>query len=481
MGNLTSFFWYDLETFGLNPFYDRIAQFAGQRTDIDLNPIGDPVILYCRLSADYLPDPGACIVTGITPQEVKQKGIPESEFIEKINALFSVPGTCVCGFNTLKFDDEFIRNALYRNFLDPYEREWKNSCTRWDIIDLVRATHDFRPQGIEWPKANEENGNPVFRLTEMTAANKIEQIGAHDAMVDVNATIAVAKLIKEKQPKIFEHYLKMRSKVEVKNLLNIQGDIKPILHTNTFFTNPKGCTAMVVPITPKTDQDNCVICFNLSKDPAPLISSDSASVWKTAGLLKIQINKVPFVAPCNTLSDEDYTRLGIDKRLCLEHYKLIMDNIASIIQKLRTAEDKPEYEQSDDPDFSIYSKFFTDGDKALFSVIRNTPAEQRLNLNLKFTDSRCPEMLWRHVCRNYPEVLSGDEQKKWKAFATSRILCPPGNPINDIYFVERKIDEKLKSKEFDEKQKNTLSQLKEYLVSLKRYLGLKEITSDGKA
>ena len=143
-----SFFWYDLETFGLNPSYDRIAQFAGQRTDLDLNPIGDPVILYCKLSADYIPDPAACLVTGITPQEVKAKGLPESEFIEKINNLFSVPGTCVCGFNSLRFDDEFIRNTLYRNFLDPYQREWKNGNSRWDILDLVRACHDFRPEGI---------------------------------------------------------------------------------------------------------------------------------------------------------------------------------------------------------------------------------------------------------------------------------------------------------------------------------------------
>ncbi len=474
MSNIESFFWYDLETFGLNPFYDRIAQFAGQRTDINLNPIGDPVILYCRLSADYIPDPGACLVTGITPQEVKQKGIPESEFIEKINNLFSQNGTCVCGFNTIKFDDEFIRNALYRNFLDPYEREWKNNCSRWDIIDLVRAAHDFRPQGINWP-APKANGNPVFKLTEMTAANNIEQIGAHDAMVDVNATIAVARLIKEKQPKLFEHYLSLRNKVAVKNLLNLQGDvIKPLLYTSQNFTNPNGCTSMILPISPKVDQDNSIVCFNLSKDPSVLLSCDAKDIYRTPGLFKLAINKCPFLAPVNTLSDEDYQRLGIDKKLCSVHYRQIMENSANIIVKLRENEEAA-FVQSEDPDFAIYSKFFTDEDKRLFRVIRNTPPQQRINLNLHFSDSRCPEMLWRHVCRNYPENLDSDNMKKWKSFAATRLLCPPGNPINDIYFVERKIIEKMDSTEYDAKQKQILALLKEYVNTLKRYVGLKDV------
>ena len=320
-----SFFWYDLETFGLSPFYDRIAQFAGQRTDMDLNPIGDPVILYCRLAADYVPDPQACLVTGITPQEVKAKGIPESEFAQRINELFSVPNTCVCGFNTLKFDDEFIRNLFYRNFIDPYEREWRNGCSRWDIIDLVRAAHDLRPQGIRWPNPK-ANGNPVFKLTELTAANEIEQIGAHDAMVDVNATIAVAKLIKEKQPKLFKHYLKLRSKVEVRNYLNPQDEPKPVLHTCAQFTNPKGCTSLIVPITPHAKNENTIVCFDLSQDVTPLLCAKSEDIYRTPGIMKVAVNKVPFLSGMNALDEEGYNRLGIDFQECMERYNTILFN-----------------------------------------------------------------------------------------------------------------------------------------------------------
>ncbi len=465
-----SFFWYDLETFGLNPSYDRIAQFAGQRTDLDLNPIGDPVILYCKLSADYIPDPAACLVTGITPQEVKAKGLPESEFIEKINNLFSVPGTCVCGFNSLRFDDEFIRNTLYRNFLDPYQREWKNGNSRWDILDLVRACHDFRPEGINWPGPSEK-GNPVFKLTEMTAANNIEQIGAHDAMVDVNATIAVAKLIKRVQPRLFNHYLGLRSKVEAKNYLNPQDTPKPVLHTCAAFTNPKGCTSLIVPITPHVTNENSIVCFDLTKDIAPLLSAKSEDVFKVNGVIKVAVNKVPFLARPNALKSADYQRLGIDFAACMSRYEEITKHRTELIVKIRSNADD-EFQSPDDPDFQIYSKFFSDYDKRLFSVIRQTPPEQRLNLKLDFEDPRCSQMLWRHVCRNYPLVLDEQNLAKWKSFSSTRLLCPPGDPINDINFVSRKIDEKLSDTSLDARHKEILSKLREYMLSLKRFVGL---------
>ncbi|MGP1507560.1 MAG: exodeoxyribonuclease I [Sphaerochaeta sp.] len=465
-----TFFWYDLETFGLNPFYDRIAQFAGRRTDAKFNPVGEPVILYCRLSADYIPDPAACMVTGITPQEVKAKGIPESEFIEKINELFSVPGTCVCGFNSLKFDDEFIRNALYRNFIDPYQREWKNGNSRWDIIDLVRACHDFRPEGIVWPEHG-PRGIPVFKLTELTGANKIEQIGAHDAMVDVDATIAVARLIKQVQPRLMSHYLKLRSKTEVKNYLNPQDIPKPVLYTCANFTSPKGCTSMIVPITPHVKNENSIICFDLSKDPNELFNAKAEDVFTVPGVIRVAMNRVPFLAGLNTLNAKDYERLGIDYELYMRRYEEITFRRTELILKIR-ANDGDEFNNPDDPDFQIYTKFFSDHDKRLFSVIRKTPPENRLALKPDFEDPRCPQMLWRHVCRSYPEVLDAKEMEKWKSFSSTRLLCPPGEPINDINFVSRKIEDHLADNSLEPRQKQTLIKLKEYMAALKRFVGL---------
>ena len=475
-----TFLWYDLETFGKNPAFDRIAQFACRRTDMELNPIGDPVVLYCRLSADYLPDPEACLVTGITPQEVKAKGIPECEFIERINNLMKTPNTCTVGFNSIHFDDEFIRNTLYRNLLDPYEREYRNNCSRWDILDLVRATHDLRPQGINWPNPSEK-GNPVFKLTELTAANNIDQTGAHDAMVDVDATIAVARLIKEKQPKLFNHFLKLRSKTEVKNLLHILDTPEPLLHVNRIFTNPQGCTSLILPLTPSPEADNNVYCFDLSEDPSPLFAAQDENFFRTKGLFRLAINKCPFLAPLNVLRQpEDFTRLGIDFQLCTERYETITANRNLLIQKIRDLRnrEKEENTRPDDTDSQLYSGFFSDRDRKLFSLVRNAPADQKLNLNLEFTDPRCRTMVFRYVCRNYPQYLTQQQTQEWKSFALSRLLCPPGDYINDIHFLRRKIKERLNDKTLDGRARQVLSKLLEYESQLRKYLNYPEVVPE---
>lgn len=463
-----TFFWYDLETFGLNSSYDKIAQFAGQRTDMNLNPIGPSIILYCKPPMDYLPGLEACLVTGITPQETMEKGLPEDEFISKILAEFSVPNTIVCGFNTIAFDDEFIRNALYRNFFDPYSREYTNGCSRWDILDLVRATHDLRPDGINWPPKNPNTNNPVFKLTEMTKANNIEQIGAHDAMVDVFATIAVAKLILQKQPRLFNYYLGMRDKLQVKNLIG-RPFAEPVVYTSRSLTSPNGCTTLVVPITPLIRNQNTIVCFDLSKDITPLLCADEQTIMHTPGLQFVTMNKCPAISPLKVLKSEDAIRLGIDTKACMARYEAIRSH-SELITKIRKANELSTFPEVNDPDFQLYSGFFTPSDQDLFGLIRNTPVEQRLRLNLRFRDPRCSTMLFRQVCRNHPEVLDPDTRRKWLSQCASRILCPPGNIENNLNTYERKIEAKLSEEGLSDREINICNALKTYSEELKKQL-----------
>ena len=470
-----TFVWYDLETFGLKPQYDRIAQFACQRTDMNLNPVADPEVIYCRLSADYIPDPKACLVTGITPQEVKEKGIPESEFIERINSIFSVPNTCVCGFNTIRFDDEMIRHALYRNFIDPYEREWRNGCTRWDIIDLVRACRDLRPEGIEWPV--DANGKPVNKLTEITAANHIDQTGAHDAMVDVNATIAVARLIREKQPKLFNHYFELRKKKNVMNLVNlVQQKAQPLVLCAPEYSRSEGCTTIIAPLTPSADRESRILCFNLMKDPDALLCATPETIRKTPGVFTVAINKSPFIAPIGTISNDMWHRLGLDKDLIMERFDKVCKAGPKIIATLRNAPEPDYGDEISDVDYQLYcGGFFSDRDKAMFSLIRNCEPAKRLDyMSTRFDDPRVPQMLWRHVCRNYPELLEGEALAEWKSFASARLLQPLNNELNDIFFVERKIEENMADTTLDPDKKRILADLGAYCRSLRRYVGLSD-------
>ena len=268
MTDRKTLFWYDLETFGTDSKRDRISQFAGVRTDEDLNIIDDPVTIYCRLSEEILPEPISCLVTGITPELVNTKGLPEYEFIKKIHHEFSQPNTCVVGYNNVRFDDEFIRYTYYRNFYDPYEREWKNGNSRWDIIDMVRLAYAMRPDGINWPK--NDDGVTSFKLELLSKANDISHDMAHDAMSDVYATIALARLIKQKQPNVYNYVYNNRSKQSLIKMLNVR-QMTPVLHVSSRYPTKQFCTAVVAPLAVHPINKNSYIVYNLSENPTQLI------------------------------------------------------------------------------------------------------------------------------------------------------------------------------------------------------------------
>lgn len=466
-------YWYDLETFGLNSQLDRVAQFAGIRTNDNFEIIGEPLVIYNKITPDYVPDPKACLITGITPQKTLEDGLPEREFIAKIDKEFSVPGTCVVGYNNLNFDDEFIRNMYYRNFHDPYSREWMNGNTRWDIIDLVRAAHDLRPEGINWLR-NEKN-KPIFRLDKLTVTNNIEHANAHDALSDVYATISMAKLIHEKQTKLLRYIFTHRTKDSLRQLINLQTR-DPLVYTSAVFTSEKGCTSIVAPIAGDPGNNNIIYFFDLRYDPEELLTLSESEIkrrmftpkkelpWnENLHIIKVQINKCPVLSPVRTVDKLTAERLGLDVQNCYEHSKKLNSD-PLLTQRFIKIFSKNKYTKSDaDPDLQIYSGgFFNDKDKSSFEIIKTTPADKLFTLDLMFQDTRIQELFWRYKCRNYPEYMDGSTTKKWKSYCAGRLLLPPGKLINDYHFFRRKVEENLKDNEIDSSQKIVLKALDEY-------------------
>ncbi len=176
---MQTFFFYDLETSGLDPRQDRIMQFAGRRTDLDLNPIGDPVNLLVKLGEDTLPSPYAIMVTKITPQSTTLDGLTEAEFCKYVSEEIFTENTIAIGYNSVRFDDEFMRHTFWRNFYDAYEWQWRDGRSRWDMLDVVRLTRALRPEGINWPVT--EDGHATNRLELITKLNGISHEAAHDA------------------------------------------------------------------------------------------------------------------------------------------------------------------------------------------------------------------------------------------------------------------------------------------------------------
>ncbi len=453
MSGAQSFYWHDYETFGTDPRRDWPAQFAGIRTDFDFNIVDDPLAVYCKPAADCLPHPDACLITGITPQLAEQKGVCEAEFIRLIHDQLAQPNTCTLGYNSLRFDDEVTRNCLYRNFYDPYAREWQNGNSRWDLIDVLRAAKALRPEGIVWPVNGE--GGPSFRLDQLTQVNNIAHEAAHDALSDVYATVAIAKLVKQAQPKLYEFLLQHRVKAEALNLLQF-GSFKPVVHISGKYPAVKNCLAIVLPVCKHPTNNNGIIVYDLSVDPEPMLSLSAEDIQQriftaTADLpegvaripLKtVHINKCPVLAPVSVIRPNDAERLQIDLALCYANIDKIKAAVG-LAEKLAAVFSGQSYaEQDSDPDLEIYSGgFFSDNDKKQMIKIRAMPPEQLVKSTFKFTDSRLPEMLFRYRARNYPQTLTTDEQLRWNAFCVDRLTGRQagGGILLDDYF--RRLEE----------------------------------------
>ncbi len=426
-----SFYWYDLETSGTDPKWDRVIQFAGIRTDLELNEVGDHASEYVRLPPDVLPQPMACLVTGLSPQKVNAEGLDEIEAFARIERRFTAPGTCVAGFNSLRFDDEFIRYGFYRQLIDPYAREWQGGNSRWDIIDLVRAAAALRPEGIEWPQ---EMGLPVFRLEAMTIANGIEHGQAHDALSDVRATIGLARLIRHKQRRLFDWYLGLRDKGRLATLLRpAQPEI--CLHVSGRLPRERHCIAPVMPLAAHPQNRNSIIVVDLLSNLEPLLTHDADALAEliftpqTQAPLRIKevrINRVPFVAPISVLRDQDIARLSWD-----------MDDIQARFARLARAEGlrakllavfrsrQPPAEQ--DPDAALYQGFIGDADRARCNAVVASLRHGEPVTDPGFEDARLSELLLRLRARHDPAVLSAAEQRRWLRFVHGKLLAEGGS------------------------------------------------------
>ncbi len=447
-----SLYWHDYETFGIDPRRDRPSQFAGVRTDVDLNLIDSPLVVYCKPTADYLPHPEACLLTGISPQLADSKGVNEAEFCRLIHEQFAQPNTCSLGYNSIRFDDEFTRNCFYRNFYDPYAREWQNGNSRWDLIDVVRATKALRPDGIIWP--TDAEGNPCFKLEELTKGNGIAHEAAHDALSDVYATIALAKLLKSAQPKLYQYLWQNRKKTEASNLVQF-GSFKPVVHVSGRYSSLNHRLAVALPICKHPSNSNGIVVYDLSVNPECLISLTieeiqqrifTATIDLPAGteripLKTVHLNKCPVLAPISVLKPDDQLRLNVDLESCYTNIEKIKaaqgltEKIAAVFSGNKSADTNQEI----DPDLAIYSGgFFSDADKQLMAKIKGTPPDQLANFKPNFNDKRLSEMLFRYRARNYPDMLQADEQLKWQEFCANRMAgkLPGGGITLNEYFAQ---------------------------------------------
>jgi len=473
-----TFFWHDYETFGVNPRRDRPAQFAGIRTDAELNEIGEPLMIYCQPAPDYLPDPGSCLLTGITPQLCLERGLPEHQFAARIERELAQPGTIGVGYNTIRFDDEVTRFMFWRNLMDPYAREWQNDSGRWDLLDVVRLTYALRPDGIEWPR--KEDGSPSFKLEDLTRANGLVHEAAHDALSDVRATIALARLIRARQPKLFDFAFALRKKERVAAELGLPavlGSTRPFLHVSGMFPADRGCLAVMWPLASHPSNRNELLAWDLSQDPSELATLDAAAIrerlfTRSADLPEgvtrlpiksVHLNKSPMVVGnLRTLSDAMAQRWKIDMQQAMRHAELAtqLPDMSAIWPEVFA---RPK-EASLDVDEDLYGGFVGNDDRRRLERLRGLPPTELARSRSGFDDPRLEELVFRYRARNFLETLSPEDAERWLAHRIGRLVEGEGGARNvDAYFAQ--IDELAQAAQ-DERAEELLSQLYDYAEAI---------------
>lgn len=433
-----SFLFYDLETFGSDPRTTRIAQFAAIRTDADLNPIDEPISVFVRPADDVLPSPAATIVTGIAPQDALRQGVNEAALFALIFDEMSRPDTCSLGYNSLRFDDEFVRHGLFRNFYDPYEREWRGGNTRWDLLDVLRLAHALRPDGLTWPKR--DDGATSFKLEHLAEANGVREGDAHEALSDVRALIGIARKLKTAQPKLWEYALRLRDKRFAAGLLDVVA-MAPVLHVSQRFPAHRLCAAPVLPLARHPRIDNRVLVFDLGQDPQALLTlnpediadrlytpqADLPEGETRVALKEVHLNRCPALIAWDHLRAPDFERLNIDPAEVAERAAVLREAGPELVEKVRRVFAAAERERTaSDVDASLYEAFIGEGDKRVFRQIRATEPAALADAQFAFRDTRLPELLFRYRARNWPDTLSFDERARWDDYRRRRLYGDTG-------------------------------------------------------
>lgn len=473
---METLYWHDYETWGAVPSRDRPSQFAGIRTDLDFNPIGEPLNIFAKPSNDYLPHPEACLVTGISPQYAYQHGVSEAQFMARIHHELAQAGTCSVGYNSLRFDEEITRFGLWRNFYEPYAREWQNGNSRWDIIDMVRAAYLMRPEGIEWP--THDTGAPSFKLEHLTQANNIGHESAHDALSDVWATIALAKLIKTRQPKLYDYLFQLRQKRAVLDLFDWE-TYKPLLHVSSRFSAEQGCGALVMPLAKHPVNKNAVIVVNLAANPQPLLSlsaddiaeklympsSELAEGEERIPLKLVHANRCPVLVTAKAAEQERAQQLmQLDLSQARQHWKIWRDAVRdpSFNQKLQAVFSKPPETLAHQPaEQRLYDGFIPHGDKMLMAKLQAATPEQLRDFPAKFQDARLQAMVLGYKARNFPETLSDREQLLWEERRLQQLTDPQDGSLSLDAFHELLFTIQ-ETRELTLEQQNLLAQLSDF-------------------
>lgn len=426
------FAFYDFETTGTSPAFDQPLQFAAILTDDDFNEV-ERVDIRCRLSPHLLPAPWALAVTGVTPVQLTDPDLPSwFEFSHRISDLIRrwAPATWT-GYNSLAFDEEFLRQTFYQN-LHPnlYQTQFDNN-DRLDLMKVIYAVRDREPRILEWPL--DDLGRGSFKLDRLAPANGFTQHAAHDALGDVEATIHIATLIRDRAHALWSQCLRNRDKTEVSRLL--QGG-HPLSLIERFGAAPPRSYFGVYAGTNPQNQ-NAMAFLDLDLFDASIIEADdqtlATAVSSAPRLIRtVAINKVPNIFPIASPSNAHSaiarlvaSRPDFQKRVG----QALADRYAD--------REEPEHVEQ-----QIYGGFYSAADKQLLEDLRTSDWPQRAELVAQLQDPRLRQLGMRLIFWNAPEFVSENYRSAAQTATRERWLSnDPDTPWTTKAAAEQQLDE----------------------------------------
>ena len=466
-----SFYWYDIESTGTSPRHDRIVQFASQRTDEELKPIGEPYTCLVRVPPEVLLKPGAMLITKLGPKILDEEGIEEWKLLGDLADHLSQGQTCIVGYNNIAFDDEFLRFSMYRNLRPPYEHEWKKGNSRMDLMIVLQLTCALRPEGLNWPI---KDGEPSYALADIAEANGLDTSSAHDAHVDVNLTLGMARLVKQAQPRLWEYACSLRSR---DTALGYTTPLRkrPVLHVSKYYSKQRYCIAPVLPIVMRPERSNELIVVDLASDLSLIVDGTveelRSKLFRSQegedpsqlrpGIHTIAMNKFPIIAPISTLRNEDAERLNIDKQeigdACVR-----LNEIPDLPYRLQQVyETPPSFEAPQTAEEALYEGFLPDEDSKECQEFWKDLDQGLPWRDARFSDQRLNDLRSRLKARIAPEAMNSDEKSQYRSFVKTR-LTSKHQDLNE----QRKKIQEMRSSIKDPTEARLLNELDSHMAEI---------------
>jgi exodeoxyribonuclease-1 len=412
-----NFAFYDLESTGISSAFDQPLQFAAILTDGEFREI-ERVNMRCQIAPHIIPSPWALAVTGVRPEQLTDPSLPTLfEFTQEIGALIERWSPAIwTGFNSIRFDEEMLRQAFYQNLQPDVFATQFNGNTRFDVLTALYAVWYRQPDLFEWPV--EADGRVRFKLDRIAPLNGFASHNAHDALGDVEATIHIARQIAQRAPVLWAELLANRDKAHVQASL---ATFQPMALVERFGGGPPRATVGCFCGTSASNPSQAAFFDLEAADPADLLSADDATVFAAVDatpkvIRAFSINKSPALLSVPAPTAEQVRRAEVIANTPVFRARAGEALAARFPEDL--AAPTPPVEKQ------IYGGFYGHADKALLAEFQRADWPRRQEIAATIVDPRLRQLGRRLVAFHAPELLSAEERRRYQAWLRERWSAP---------------------------------------------------------